>query len=208
MNNTRGINNVEEVLLLSTDITVSRDVTLCILVNSNHPQISHGAIIPDHSMMLRSSWHCSPRWWLSDTVIDYEVWDGSKIGILEFLSVWNVNRLRGLRRFENWNPGVSFCMECNHRPCVKSNWFNCMFGTELLPVLQYSGDRNPCSLCPDRQSYSKLKTQWFRRAVLSPKGTVSNFFFWNFRVNYFKLIDKKFSLKIALWYKQARFYPE
>jgi len=51
-----------------------------------------------------------------------------------------------------------------------------MFGTKLLPVLQYSSERKSCSLCPDRQSYSKLKAQWFRRVLLSPKGTVSNLF--------------------------------
>jgi len=50
-----------------------------------------------------------------------------------------------------------------------------MSGKKLFPLLQYSSEMNTCSVCTDRQSYSKLKALWFRRALLSPKGVVSNF---------------------------------
>jgi hypothetical protein len=50
-----------------------------------------------------------------------------------------------------------------------------MSGTKFFPLLQYSSEWNTCSVCTDRQSYSKLKALRFRRAVLFPKGVVSNF---------------------------------
>ena len=46
---------------------------------------------------------------------------------------------------------------------------------KLFSVLHCSSEKNICSVCTDKQSYSKLKALWFRRGLLSPKGIVSNF---------------------------------